>query len=152
MGDLFGVSTLCTLPERLNTFGHVGGNRVFRFEHLACETMVTLSQKQSPRGRTYWQAVSPIRGMIAIVDHDTTSLFGCDSVLKVSDISSVESTVNSLQAGLGTWVGPRARKPGQGEPDRDGVVSSWKGKFNLHGEEYECDRLVRMGLRPPQVA
>lgn len=151
MNDLFGLSTLCTLPERLNTFGHVGGNRVFRFEHLACETMVTLSQMESTRGRTYWQAVSPVRGTIAIVDYDTTSLFGCDSVLKVPDISRAESIVNALKAGLGTWVGPKTRKPGQGEPDLYGVVASWKDKLNFQGEEYEGDRLLRMGLRPPQV-
>ncbi|TGT44425.1 DEAD/DEAH box helicase family protein [Mesorhizobium sp. M8A.F.Ca.ET.165.01.1.1] len=151
MDDLFAIKCVCKVPERLAVFGHIGGNRILQVAHQARQDVVTLHQGQAIRGRTFWRAVSPELGSIAVVDYDTVSLLGCDAVLKIPDISSSATVTQALEAGTGVWIGPKPRKPGQGPSERDAVTASWKDRFDLISEEYEGDRRTRLGLRPPQV-
>jgi hypothetical protein len=148
MSDLFAVRCSLNLPERLAVSGRIGGNQIHRVAHPAIEVDALLSKLQTSHGRQYWKATTTEGLTFAIVDFDTASLLDCEAVLKVGDITSPQTIVAPSDLGA-KWILPKPRKPGT--TDRDAITSSWKGKLQLIGEEYEGHKRLRSGLRPPQL-
>lgn len=150
MNDLFAVSLLLKLPERVAISGRIGGNLVYRLQHPVMEKTVTLTM-QNARGRNYWKAMTDAGDTFAIVDFNTTSLLGTDAVLKIEDISTSAAIVAGLNKGKGRWILPKPRKPIGTNAVRNAITASWKNQFQLVTEEYDGDMRVRSGLRPPQA-
>lgn len=155
MANLFTVATTLDLPERMAVEGRLSSNIVRRLAAPA-QRMTVEATEESNRGSPFIRCDGPDGFSFAIVGRATQSLHGCSAVLKVDDISSIERAKSDLAAGKGQWLLPRSRRPGtvkqaDAEVETSDITKSWRGAFTLIQEEYEGDRLVRPGLRQPQV-
>ncbi|MDP3175834.1 MAG: DEAD/DEAH box helicase family protein [Phenylobacterium sp.] len=155
MFDLFSTRAVLRLPERIAVFGRLSGNLVRRLAETERTLEVVASEHTSTHGRSL-RCTSADGFTFAIVDRDTTSLQGCSAVLRVEDISSVGAVVDQLNSGKGSWILPRPRKPGTGDRAQvaqatNAIALGWKDQLQLVAEDFDGERQVRRGLRPPQI-
>lgn len=155
MATLFTVQTTIDLPERVAVEGRLGGNAVRRLASPKMQMKVAATE-EAHKGRRFIRCEGEGGFSFAIVDRATQSLHGCAAVVKVDDISSIDKAKAQLAAGNGQWLLPRSRRPGtlpESDAKRESaaIPNSWRGSFRLIPEEYDGDRLVQAGLRPPQV-
>lgn len=151
--DLFASKAVFNLPERVGVFGRVEGNIVKRLTAPAQSIEVTCMEL--PKGRGFRCATAD-GFTFAVVASATTSLHGCDAVLKVTDTSSVTAIEKELEARHGKWILPKAQKPSSLQSaDALKIVEdtrdSWLDAFELREERYDGDNLIRSGLRSPQI-
>jgi hypothetical protein len=155
MANLFTVETTLDLPERIAVEGRLGGNSIKRLAAPAQRAKIQVTE-EAHRGGKFFRCDGEAGFSFAIVDRATQSMHGCDAVLRVGNISSIDRVNTELTAGRGQWLLPRSRRPGtvtraSAESETAAIPRSWRNAFTLVPEEYEGDRLVRPGLRPPQV-
>jgi superfamily II DNA or RNA helicase len=155
MLDLFSTKAAVKLPERVAVFGRLAGNLVKRVAEPERVLEILASEHTSTHGRSL-RCTSADGFTFAIVDRDTSSLQGCSAVLRLKDISSIEVVRDQLDAGEGRWLLPKPRKPGTGSlhavaEATDGIAAGWKDQFKLIAEDFDGDRQLRQGLRPPQM-
>jgi hypothetical protein len=155
MLDLFSQKAVVKLPERVAVFGRLAGNLLKRIAEPERVLEVLASEQTSAHGRSL-RCTAADGFTFAIVDRDTSSLQGCSAVLKVEDIFSIEVVRDQLDAGGGRWILPKPRKPGTGNLDAtaaatNSIAAGWKDQFQLIAEDFDGDRQLRKGLRPPQM-
>ena len=153
--DLFSVKASLLLPEQVSVFGRLEGNLLWRIAAPEKLVAVTVSEIVTPRGR-HLKCSTADGFTFAIVDRQTTSLHGCAAVLLVPDASTIDIVADQLKARSGRWILPKTSRPGSAdrsatEHQTDLIARSWKDQLTLVEELYEEERLVRTGLRPPQL-
>ncbi len=150
---LFAEKVTLKLPERISTFGRLEGNLLKR---LAAPAQISeVASSDLPAGSGF-RCTAKNGFTFAILDRETSSLKDFDAVLKVSSTSSLADCAAELEAGGGKWILPKARKPTSLQPSEiakqiEDVRASWLDAFFAHDERYSGNRLIRRGLRLPQL-
>ncbi len=151
--DLFAKKIMLVLPQRLSLFGRVENNLLTKIASPAQNVEVSCSELPNGKG---FKCQTADGFTFAIVDRNTTSLHGCDAVLKVDDATTLEAVEAELAKRNGKWLLPKPLKPTDLPRDDatrifETVRSSWLDALVLNEERYERAKLVRPGLRVPQI-
>jgi superfamily II DNA or RNA helicase len=146
---------LLPIPERMVFRGRILGADMSCLHRLKESVEVTISPLSV--GKVQGFRAETLSGeSIAIVGQNTTQTLGCDAVIQVPDISTIEIVQAALEGGAATWLHPRTKRAISLDRDVcgdlvDQVRKSWKSKFVLKSEEVDEHSILSPGLRAPQV-
>lgn len=145
--DLFAEDGEITLPELVSHTGKIEGNIVKRLSHP--EQRLKVKWSLLPKGPGF-RCSSPDFLPFAVLDRTTMSLLGQQAVLRVADASTIQAATTG-----GKWILPKPTPIDNLEPahvaDANRTIASWQDAFDLRVERYDGARLIRPGMRIPQV-
>ncbi|MBA8908274.1 DEAD/DEAH box helicase family protein [Aminobacter sp. P9b] len=150
MIDIFAEQQTIKFPERVSCITRIGGNVVYRLAHGEREISCSMLSSAGARGQRFWKVDAPGLGVIAVVDTPTTSLLGCDAVLRVPNINSSANVALGAAGEEARWILPNPRKAPPG-PAVSVVVDSWSRKLALKEEVVHTGQRLQPGFRPPQL-
>jgi superfamily II DNA or RNA helicase len=153
--DLSSEKRSLLLPEQSSIHGRIFGAEITHLHRTKGRVEADISPLAHAKFRGF-RAKTSDGSSIAIIDRDTTSPIGCDAVIRVTDASTLDGVIRSLDEGSAAWLYPKTRRPTSVGRDECALLaaqarSTWKGNFTLKAEEVGENEIIAPGLRVPQV-
>lgn len=151
MVDLFTERVRITLPERYLLRGRVAGNLVRQLDAPRTDLHVALDAN----AKGYFSDLAD-QPSIALLRRGLKPPSRYDQIVRIDEVMPISSIQDVLSRPSVRWQKPSLLDPAKISardfPERHKTIrSTWANALSLREEEYEGERCVVFGFRPPQI-